>query len=124
VRVLTAGTGTDVRIARSASRNRFDELIAGGVRLFEYLPTMMHAKTLVVDGTWATIGSMNFDAQAIGFNDEANVVVMDSTFAVEMESIFTDDLTRSREITLAEISQRSRWSRFKDWLAAQFERLL
>lgn len=124
VRVLTAGTGTDVRIARSASRNRWDELISGGVRIYEYQPTMMHAKTLVVDRTWASIGSMNFDAQAISFNDEANIVVMDSGFAAQMESAFAADMKLSREITLTELANRAKWSRFVDWLARLFERVL
>jgi cardiolipin synthase len=85
---------------------------------------MMHAKTLVVDGTWTTIGSMNFDAQSIGFNDEANIIFMDSTLAARMESIFLEDLTRSHEVKLAEIRQRSAWAKLKDWLSAQFQRVL
>jgi cardiolipin synthase len=124
VRVLTAGTGTDVRIARSASRNHYDELLEGGVRIFEYTPTMMHAKTLVVDGRWASIGSMNFDPQSIGFNDEANIVLLDAPLAVRMEEIFAADVARSREVTLADLANRSWRERFADWLATQFERLL
>jgi phosphatidylserine/phosphatidylglycerophosphate/cardiolipin synthase-like enzyme len=67
---------------------------------------------------------MNFDAQAIGFNDEANIVMMDSTIALQMEAIFVADQARSHEVTRAEIAQRSAWARFKDWLADRFERVL
>lgn len=124
VRVLTAGTGTDVRIARSASRNHYDDLIAGGVRVYEYTPTMMHAKTLVVDGAWASVGSMNFDPQSIGFNDEANIVLLDRAFAERMDAIFAADIKRSHQVTLADLKNRSAWAKFTDWLSAQFEHIL
>jgi cardiolipin synthase A/B len=124
VRVLTAGKGTDVHVTRSASRSRWNELLAGGVRIFEYGPSMMHAKTIVVDGRWAAIGSMNFDPTSLGFNDEANVILMDPGLAAQMEAVFAADMTVSREITLADIRNRSWRGRFTDWLAMWFERVL
>lgn len=124
VRILTAGGGTDIPVARSASRNHFPEMLAAGVHIYEFQPTMMHAKTLVVDGKWATIGSMNFDPQSMGFNDEANIVMLDSAVAQRMEVVFRNDLGKSREVTIADIANRKWWVRCIDWVARQFEKML
>ncbi|HKG90742.1 MAG TPA: phospholipase D-like domain-containing protein, partial [Gemmatimonadaceae bacterium] len=70
VRVLTSGERNDVQSTRWAGRTQYERLLAGGVRLFEYLPTMIHAKTLVADGAWSGIGTLNFDNRSFAFNDE------------------------------------------------------
>src|SRR6185437_12629476 len=59
VRILTVGPETDVRMTRWAGRKQYDDLLKGGVRIYEFAPTMMHAKTLVADGVWSSIGTMN-----------------------------------------------------------------
>src|SRR5206468_8968413 len=61
VRVLTVSSKTDVKTTWYAGRTYYEKLLEGGVKVYEYEPTMMHAKTLVVDGMWSAIGSMNFD---------------------------------------------------------------
>ena len=66
VRVLTAGDKSDVKTTLYAGRARYPELLKGGVRVYEYEPTMMHAKTFVVDGVWSTVGSLNFDNRSLG----------------------------------------------------------
>src|SRR5205085_9027307 len=68
VRVLTGSRETDVKTTWSAGRARYDELLRGGVKIFEFEPTMMHAKTVVADGIWSSIGSMNFDNRSLAFN--------------------------------------------------------
>src|SRR5207248_2969518 len=73
VRVLTTSKNTDVKSTWYAGRARYDELFKGGVRIFEYQPAMMHAKTLVVDGGWMSVGSMNADNRSMSFNEESNL---------------------------------------------------
>ena len=80
VRVLTVGPLTDVKTPWLAGRSYYESLRAHGVRVYEYQPAMMHAKTIVVDGRWSTIGSMNFDNHSLALNDESNLVVFDSAF--------------------------------------------
>jgi cardiolipin synthase len=124
VRVLTAGRSTDVKVARFAGRYTYGELLRGGVRVYEYTPSMMHAKTVVVDGAWAMVGSMNIDNRSISLNDEAGLVVFDSTFAARMESVFSADLMHAHELTLEEFERRSRWTKAVEWITRLASRLL
>jgi cardiolipin synthase A/B len=103
VRVIVPGEFTDVPIARHAGRLYYGHLLRRGIRIFEYQPTMMHAKTMVVDGIWTTIGSSNFDDRSFRLNDEVNVNIFDEAIAAQMEGMFFEDLARSEEIT------RRRW---------------
>src|SRR3954467_13408491 len=77
VRVLTVSNKTDVKTTWYAGRIYFDKLLSGGVKVYEYKPTMMHAKTMVVDGIWSEIGSMNFDNRSLAFNNESLLLVLD-----------------------------------------------
>lgn len=107
VRVLTAGKGTDVKSTWYAGRARYEKLLESGVRIFEYQPAMMHAKTIVVDGRWLSIGSMNADNRSMSFNEESNLVVLDEGIGQRMEALFHDDLRYSEEIELATFRKRS-----------------
>jgi cardiolipin synthase A/B len=99
VRVIVPGEFTDVPIVRHAGRFYYGNLLRRGIRIFEYQPTMMHAKTMVVDGIWTTIGSSNFDDRSFRLNDEVNVNIYDESIAAQMEQMFFEDLARSEEIT-------------------------
>jgi cardiolipin synthase len=94
------------------------------VRIFEYLPTMMHAKTMVVDGIWTTIGSSNFDDRSFRLNDEVNVNVYDESIAAQMEKMFFEDLARSEEITRRVWIKRSWLDRAKEKVAGWFREQL
>ena len=83
VRILTAGARTDVNIVRLAGRAWYDTLLAAGVRVYEWQPSTLHAKTFVVDGEWSTVGSMNFDNRSMALNDEATLMVLDRTSATD-----------------------------------------
>src|SRR5678815_213974 len=87
-RILTAGPRTDVRVVRSAGRASYETLLGAGVRIYEWQPTALHAKTFVVDGQWSTIGSMNFDNRSMALNDEATLMVLDATIGKQMDHIF------------------------------------
>ena len=121
VRVIVPGEHTDVPIVRQASRMHYDYLLRRGIRIFEYQPTMMHAKTMAVDGIWSTIGSSNFDERSFRLNDEVNVNVYDEAIATQMETMFFEDLARSREITLRRWFKRPAMERVKEKLASMFK---
>lgn len=117
VRVVVPGAYTDVPIVREASHVLYDFMLRRGIRIFEYQPTMMHAKTMVVDSIWSTIGSSNFDDRSFRLNDEVNVNVYDQGIAEEMESMFFEDLARSEEITMRKWFRRGTWERVKERVA-------
>ncbi|CAN5671342.1 phospholipase D-like domain-containing protein [soil metagenome] len=124
VRVLTTGDETDIKTTLYAGRAMYDELLRGDVRIYEYQPSMMHAKTMVVDSYWSTIGSMNFDNRSISFNNETNIVVLDEGFGQRLDGIFFDDLQHSKEITLEEFGKRPLKDRLLSWGAEKLWRLL
>ena len=106
IRVLVEGDRTDAKPVKWASRAGYERLLERGVEIFEYQPTMMHAKTLVVDGAWSVVGSANFDNRSLDMNDELNIGVQDRAFAATLLQTFERDLQRSRRITLDEWRRR------------------
>ena len=124
VRILTAGPGTDVNVVRFAGRAWYDTLLAAGVRVYEWQPTTLHAKTFVVDGVWFTVGSMNFDNRSMALNDEATLMVLDQPAGQNMNRIFLDDLRHAEEITIEAFRRRSWLQRLAEWGANSLTRLL
>jgi cardiolipin synthase len=124
VRILTAGPRTDVNVVRLAGRAWYEALLVGGVRVYEWQPTTLHAKTFVVDGEWFTVGSMNFDNRSMALNDEATLMVLDRTAGQHMNRIFLDDLRHAQEITIEAFRQRSWLQRIAEWGASSLTRLL
>jgi cardiolipin synthase len=124
VRVLTVGPLTDVKTPWLAGRSYYESLRAHGVRVYEYQPAMMHAKAIVVDGRWSTVGSMNFDNHSLALNDESNLVVFDSAFGSKMDSVFFDDLRFAKEMTPSALAARSIWQRALEAGAAMLSRIL
>jgi cardiolipin synthase len=124
VRVLTVSEKTDVKTTWYAGRYRYEDLLAEGIRIYEYQPTMLHSKTIIVDGVWGTIGSMNFDNRSLAFNAESNLVILDPKFGTAMDSVFFDDLRYSKEITLDEFRRRSIWEKMIERGASLLSRLL
>ena len=124
VRVLTVSNKTDVKTTWYAGRTYYEKLLEGGVKIYEYQPTMMHAKTMVVDGIWSDIGSMNFDNRSLSFNNESLLVALDRKVGAQMDSIFIDDLTRSKEIKLDEFRKRPLSGRILEWGAQKLRRVL
>jgi cardiolipin synthase A/B len=105
VRVLVPGERTDKPAVRTAGRASYDELLNGGVEVYEYGPTMLHAKTLVLDGIWSSVGSVNFDNRSFQQNDEATLCVQSEAFAAELARQF------ERDLALAERMQPGQWRR-------------
>jgi cardiolipin synthase len=121
VRVIVPGELTDVPIVRHAGRWLYEKMLRRGIRIFEYQPTMMHAKTMVVDGIWSTIGSSNFDDRSFRLNDEVNVNVYDEGIASQMEKMFFEDLARSEEIMHRRWHARPFFDRIKEKVASWFK---
>jgi cardiolipin synthase A/B len=90
--VLLLPGAIDNRIVRHASRAGFGELFESGVKIYEYEAGLLHAKTMVIDGAWATIGSTNLDTRSFALNEEVNLVVYSHDVAVRLEQVFADDL--------------------------------
>jgi cardiolipin synthase len=109
-RILTAGEDTDVKATLYAGRARYHPLLAAGVRIYEYRPTMMHAKTIVADGTWVSIGSMNADNRSLTANEEANFLALDSQLGAMLDRMFFEDLQHADEVKFEEFRKRP-WKR-------------
>ena len=121
VRVIVPGEFTDVPIVRQASRWHYEQLLRHGIRIFEYQPTMMHAKTMVVDGIWLTVGSSNFDDRSFRLNDEVNVNVYDEGIAAQAEAMFHGDLARSEEVRIRKWLRRGWMEKLKERVAERFK---
>ncbi len=106
IRVLTDGDKTDARSVKHASRNEYAALLEAGDRVFEYQPTMMHSKVMVIDGRWSIVGSANFDNRSLELNDEITIAVDDAALAARLTDAFNADLARSKAWTTEEWDRR------------------
>ncbi len=124
VRVLVPDGHTDIPVARYAGRSHYEELLRGGVRIYEYSPTMIHAKTMVVDGRLGLIGTMNLDNRSLALNDESVLVSIDPFVGATLDSLFLGDLAYAREIQLQAFGHRSMLERVRERGSALLSRLL
>lgn len=124
VRVLTVSGKTDVKTTWYAGRTYYEKLMEGGVRIYEYRPSMMHSKTIVVDGLWSAVGSMNFDNRSLSFNNESMIVALDKNIGAKMDSTFMEDLTYSDEMNLETFRKRPLKGRILEWGAQKLRRVL
>lgn len=112
VRILTnGGRHVDVPITWRAGRHRYEQLLSAGVRIYEFEPTVMHAKTIVADGEWCIIGTINFDNRSMAFNEEVAVVTLDRAVGEAMAARFFEDLGRAREIDYERFRRRGLYQR-------------
>jgi cardiolipin synthase A/B len=118
VRILLPNEHTDATLIRLTSHYYYEELLAAGVKIYEYQPTMMHTKAIVVDGKWSVVGSANMDVRSIELNLENVLGILDESFARTMEATFHEDLKRAREVRLDEWRRRGSWERLKERLAS------
>ncbi len=108
---------SNLRLVALAARSYYGKLLRGGVRIFEYEPSMLHAKTLVVDGQVAFIGSANVDIRSFRLNFEIGALVNDAAFAGALERRFVRDVVQAREVTLDELARTGRLTRLRQTLA-------
>jgi cardiolipin synthase len=120
VQVMVPGEINDVPATKAGGRQRFGQLLQGGVKIFEYQPTMFHPKTMVVDSLFCLAGSSNFDSRSFQVNEELDIAVYDRAFAQRLESDFAEDLKKCRPYTIDDWNRRSFKERVMEWLARPF----
>ncbi len=116
VRILLPGK-SDLKLIQTAGRSYYRELLQAGVRIYEHRPGVLHAKTMVVDRSWATIGSANMDIRSFRLNFEVNILSMGSNVASQLEKIFFADIEKSKEITLDDLPHTKPTTRFAQAIA-------
>jgi cardiolipin synthase len=121
VRLLLPSEHTDAAPVRWAAQRHYEELLRAGVRIYEYQPSMLHAKSVVVDGTWSVVGSANLDIRSHELNEENVLGLQDRDFAAQLERAFLADAAASREVRLAEWQGRGWWARTREWAASIVE---
>lgn len=120
VRIVTDGEITDSMPVKYASREGYAELLDAGVDIYEYAPTMMHVKAMMVDGLWSVIGSANFDNRSFELNDELTLGVADLELAAALTRDFEADMAKSKKLdqvtwrdrSLLQKSREQFWSLF------------
>jgi cardiolipin synthase len=103
---------SDVVLIGPAARSYYPPLVNAGVRVYEYEASVLHAKTMVVDGAWGVVGSANLDIRSFQLNFEVGALVHDRAFALRLEDRYIIDLGHAREITREDIARRSLALRF------------
>ncbi len=111
VTVLVPGP-LDHALVRQASRAGYGRLLEAGVEIYEYTAAMLHAKTMVVDGRWAMVGSANLDNRSLALNRELDVVTYSPEVAQSLARVFAEDLRHARRVDLRGWRHRSLWERF------------
>jgi len=118
VRVVVLVPGKiDHKITYRASRSNYGRMLLGGIEIYEYRVALMHAKTMVVDGIWATIGSTNLDNRSFALNEELNLNFYDTELAGRLERIFYEDLKYAKKVTYEEWNSRSLTEKFFELFA-------
>ena len=120
VRILVEGDLTDAMPVKYASRQAYQRLLDLGIEIYEYQPSMMHAKALVVDGSWSTFGSANFDNRSLELNDEMNVAVSDRGLAARLLQDFEQDVRNARKLDAAQWRQRSFLEKTREYFWSYF----
>ncbi|MBA2341162.1 MAG: cardiolipin synthase [Pyrinomonadaceae bacterium] len=122
VQIVAPNKHTDHALVRGTSRRLYGELLKAGARIYEYQPSMIHAKTLIIDDVWAVVGSTNFDNRSFGLNDEVNLAAFDPKLAARLREDFERDLGNSREVSLEEWRKRPVFERGYEQVGRLLER--
>jgi cardiolipin synthase len=123
VKVLVPGA-IDHNIVRQASRRQFGRMLRAGIEIYEYSPALLHSKTMVVDGVWATVGSTNLDNRSFAVNDELNLILYSRPVAQQLERIFADDISVSKPVLYADWRKRGFAAKFLEVMALPIRDLL
>jgi cardiolipin synthase len=111
ITVIVPGHHMDQRWVRIASRRYYGQLLAVGVRIFEYQPGMIHAKVMIVDDRWSILGTTNIDNRSFEHNDEVNLAIYDPSVAARLAEEFDADRRESAAVTLDTWRARPYWER-------------
>ncbi len=106
IHLMLPGEHTDSPFVRRAGCNLYAALLEAGVRLYEFEPTLLHQKIVVVDEIWSHVGSTNFDARSLALNEEVGVGILDAGVAAELKAAFNRDLRHCHELKLEQWRRR------------------
>jgi len=115
---------SDVPLVRVAGRAYLTALLKGGIEIYEREGTVLHAKAMLIDGCWATVGSANLDLRSFHRNFEVNVIIDSPVFGRQVDQMFSEELEKSRRITLRDQEARGWFERFLELLCAPIRRFL
>ncbi len=119
VHLMVPGKHTDSPFVRRAGFYLYLPLLRAGVRLYEYQPTLLHQKIVIIDGKWSHVGSTNFDERSLALNAEIGVGILDEAVATQLRAAYEQDLSSSIEQSLEQWERRPKYQRFLDWCAYQ-----
>jgi cardiolipin synthase len=122
VKIIVPGKHSDHLLTRRSSRRLFGDLLEAGAEIHEYEAAMIHAKTMIIDGSWCVVGSTNFDNRSFGLNDEVNLAAHDETLAARLAEDFARDLQDSSPVSYEEWRRRSIFERMHEWIGWLLER--
>jgi cardiolipin synthase A/B len=123
IRIVTDGDITDAMPVKDASREAYQSLLDAGIEIYEYQPTMMHVKAMIVDGIWSVIGSANFDNRSFELNDELTVAVYDRDLAEALTRDFEADMQQSIKLDAATWRERPLWQKAREWFWSHYGEL-
>lgn len=108
---------SDWRVVLDAGRSHYGELLRAGVKIYERPDALLHAKSVVIDGVWSTIGSSNMDLRSFLHNNEVNAVVLGEEFGRQMEAMFAQDMEEAEHITPQAWKQRPSAQKMREWFS-------
>jgi len=123
VRIVVPGKFIDIKAVRYAARGQYEEMLEAGIKIYEFEPTMLHGKVMVVDRVWSSIGSMNFTSRSMKANAEANIAIYDAAFASRVRAVIEADIARSEVILLEQWKQRGQGEKNKEWFYGLYKNL-
>lgn len=109
VRILTTSKRSDKKPVYYASYEHYGKLLQGGVEIYEYQPSMTHAKMLLIDDRWVITGSANFNPRSFDHNEELDIVGLQPELVDRIKEVFVGGFAQSKQITFSEWQQRSWW---------------
>jgi cardiolipin synthase len=119
VHLMVPGRHTDSPFVRRAGFHLYLPLLRAGVHLYEYQPTLLHQKIVIIDGKWSHVGSTNFDERSLALNAEIGVGILDETVATELRAAFEQDLSSCIELSLEQWERRPKYQQALDWCVYQ-----
>ncbi|HYP15451.1 MAG TPA: phospholipase D-like domain-containing protein [Bryobacteraceae bacterium] len=122
VRVVCPGDHNDHTVTRRSSRRLYGELLKAGAEIHEYQTSMIHTKSMVIDGKWSVVGSTNLDHRSFSINDEVNLASNDAGLAARLREDFARDVAESKCVTYEEWKRRSIFERLHEGLGRLLER--
>lgn len=121
IKLMLAGRHNDTWVARQNSLRLYGRLLEAGVEIYEYQPTMLHQKTMVVDGVWGTAGTANFDNRSFALSEETNLCFHDGAVVDQLRTVFLEDLRFCERVELTQWKKRGTWQKTKETLASLLE---